>query len=137
MVRTHVYLPFSVLIPVGLNMHKVYVCFFWLLIYKWCYDKEKKHCFFCHFHFLLHKNLKAVSQMSFIKLDSAMLTVLKDQNSIHCYENSKVKEYVSQEGHPKKRCDHLSYLGVQTCSLKQPHANTFFCYFTICYGLSV
>lgn len=66
-----------------------------------------------------------------------MLTVLKDQNSIHCYENSKVKEYVSQEGHPKKRCDHLSYLGVQTCSLKQPHANTFFCYFTICYGLSV
>lgn len=46
--------------------------------------------------------------MSSIKLDSDMLTVLKDQNSVQYYENSKVKnkEYISQAGHPKTGSGH-------------------------------
>lgn len=71
-VGAHVYLPFSVLVPVWFEHVQALYALFWLLI--------------------LHKNRKAVSQMSLIKLDSAMLTVLEDQNSMHCYENSKVKK---------------------------------------------
>lgn len=51
------------------------------MIYKWSANKKKKNdtLGFCHFTFFIRK---VATQMPFMKLDSAMLTVLKDQNKL-------------------------------------------------------
>lgn len=52
------------------------------MIYKRSADKKKKKnntLGFCHFTFFIRK---VASQMPFMKLDSAMLTVLKDQDKM-------------------------------------------------------
>jgi len=56
------------------------------MIYKWSSTKKKReYTWFLPHSLLLQKRL--FPKCLLMELDSAMLTVLKDQNKVFCYEN--------------------------------------------------